>query len=557
MATIFTLRMLPSIALGLALAPTASTAPQTPTGQSPELRVYNSLFELESHMVDTNNVIVHTWTSTKQAGGATQVTEDGTLLRATRTVTGDPGSFIPGTTGGIQRLDFDGNVLWDYEFTDPAFISHHEFEPMPNGNILMLVWEEFTAADAIANGRDPALLDGPVFVPDTIVELQPNGPTGATVVWEWHFWDHLIQDFDDTKANYGVVADNPQLLDINYPPVVLSNGDFTHFNSIGYSPENDWIVVSSREQSEFYIIDHSTTTAEAAGHTGGLRGKGGDLLYRWGNKAAYQKGTEADQQLFQQHTAYFIDPGYPGEGNVLLFSNNHPGPYSSIVEVDLPIDGSGSFILEPDGTFGPADPFWEWTAPVPTDFHSLLASSARRAKNGNTLVNSTLQGWFFEVDSNGQIVWEWLNGLTAQPDWVFQVKYVDRSLWTDADSISLSAGGSVDLDLLTGSSQAGRVYLTLGSVTGTEPGIPYGLEVLPLNLDAYLNYTLAKPNSAILQNSLGILDANGATTTTFALPPGVNPALAGTTVYHASVVLEPIMSDIVHISNAVATELVP
>ncbi|MGC8644373.1 MAG: hypothetical protein ACP5XB_31305, partial [Isosphaeraceae bacterium] len=60
--------------------------------------------------------------------------------------------------------------------------------------------------------------------------------------------------------------------------------------------ELDQILLSVHSFSEIWIIDHGTTTAEAATHKGGRSGKGGDLLYRWGNPQAYRAGTAADQQ---------------------------------------------------------------------------------------------------------------------------------------------------------------------------------------------------------------------------------------------------------------------
>ena len=61
------------------------------------------------------------------------------------------------------------------------------------------------------------------------------------------------------------------------------------------------IMLSVFEFSELWVIDHSTKTAEAAIHEGGRSGKGGDLLYRWGNPRAYRAGTVKDQKLFGQH----------------------------------------------------------------------------------------------------------------------------------------------------------------------------------------------------------------------------------------------------------------
>lgn len=63
-------------------------------------------------------------------------------------------------------------------------------------------------------------------------------------------------------------------------------------NGIDYNPVLDQIALSTHNLNEWYIIDHSTTTAEAATSSGGNSGKGGDLLYRWGNPAAYQATKE-------------------------------------------------------------------------------------------------------------------------------------------------------------------------------------------------------------------------------------------------------------------------
>src|SRR5262249_9506957 len=149
-----------------------------------------------------------------------------------------------------------------------------------------------------------------------------------------------------------------------------------------------------------WIIDHGTTTAEAAGHTGGARGHGGDLLYRWGNPQAYQSGTAADQQLFGQHGANFVRPGLPGAGNVLLFNNGAPGG-SQVLEFTPPVDAQGNFVFA-GPAFGPAAPVWTYTAP---GFMSALMGSAYRLPNGNTLIDSADQSRTFEVTPAGLQVW--------------------------------------------------------------------------------------------------------------------------------------------------------
>ena len=62
------------------------------------------------------------------------------------------------------------------------------------------------------------------FMPDSLVEIKPTGKTTGEVVWEWHLWDHLVQDHDSTKANFGVVADHPELVDANFTPEPFAPG---------------------------------------------------------------------------------------------------------------------------------------------------------------------------------------------------------------------------------------------------------------------------------------------------------------------------------------------
>ncbi len=91
------------------------------------------------------------------------------------------------------------------------------------------------------------------------------------IVWEWYAWDHLIQDYNASKENYGVVGDHPELIDINYG-ISSSLSDWLHANSIDYNEKFDQILISVHNFNEIWVIDHSTTLEEAAGHTGGRVG---------------------------------------------------------------------------------------------------------------------------------------------------------------------------------------------------------------------------------------------------------------------------------------------
>lgn len=481
--------------------------------QAPGLRIYQQLGR-PTEMVDTQGNVVHSW---PQVGYLTaHIAPDGTMLRARQT---NSVVQVPGQTGDLERRAFDGTLLWSFSIDGPNEFAHHDIEPMPNGNLLVIAWDRKNIHAAIAQGRDPTLITGTDWLPDVILEVHPTGPTTATIVWQWRMIDHVIQDFDASKPNFGIVADHPELLDINYPPVVLADGDWNHFNGIDYDPVHDWIVVSALSQSEIYIIDHSTTTAEAAGHTGGMRGKGGDLLYRWGNPESYRAGTAANQTLAGQHDPRFIPPGYPGEGHVTLFSNAFAANQSAVFEIELPLDAADNFILDPaTGFYGPAGPVWQYTDP---SLFSAIMSSGERLPNGNTLIASGTQAQMLEVTPAGQVVWSYA---PASSNFVFQCHYVERSLWRDADTLSM-AGGQIDFDHLFGAGEAGNYYLLLGSLSGTSIGItlPGGV-TLPLNFDVLTNAMVSQWNTGIYVDTFGTLDASGGGASSLVIGSGVVPA---------------------------------
>jgi hypothetical protein len=282
----------------------------------------------------------------------------------------------------------------------------------------MIGWEYKTTEEAIAAGRDPASLQFHQIWPDHVIEVEPTGSSGGIIVWEWHIWDHLIQDFDATKENYGVVEDHPELLDINYG---IHEGkqspDWNHMNSVDYNEKFDQILLSVHNQNEIWVIDHSTTTEEAAGHAGGNSGKGGDILYRYGNPRTYRAGGVDDQRLFGSHDAQWIPSGCPGEGDILIFNNGQGRPdgrYSSVDELVPPVDANGSYFLEPGSAYGPEEPLWCYTAENPLDFYAGYLSGAQRLPNGNTLVCDGDNGVFFEVTAAKKTVWSYINTIPNQ-----------------------------------------------------------------------------------------------------------------------------------------------
>jgi len=512
----------------------------------------------DAFLVDLQGEIVQAWPGTLVPALAAYLLPSGNLLR---TVNTQAGAGAGSRGGGLQEVTWTGEVLWDWRYDGPGVLSHHDVEVMPNGNILVLAWEDKTNAEAVAAGRDPALLN-PVagkLMPEHILEIQPVPPQDAIVVWEWHAWDHLVQDYDPTKPDFGNPADSPERIDLNYPPLPPpASGDWMHANSLDYNAELDQILISVKSFNEIWVIDHSTTTAEAAGSTGGRYGKGGDLLYRWGNPEAWGRGGPADRILQGQHDAQWIPEGSPGAGNILILNNGieRIPQASSVDEIVPPVDAQGNYSLNAQGLYDPPAPVWSWQAPNPTDFFTETMGGCERLPNGNTLVCSANQGWIFEVDPAGNVVWEYWNTIpsTNTPD-VFKVRRYTLDLFPDRTELSAAAGGQIRFLLLPGSDQAGRDYILAASGSGTEPGtrLPGNLVTLPLNRDGITDRVLAAANGPSLVRFQGQLDGNGRATPIFDSLGPLSASLAGTVVHFAYALSNPWD----YASEAVAVEILP
>ena len=313
---------------------------------------------------------------------------------------------------GNREIDPGGNIVWEHQQRQ-----HHDLLKMPNGNVLILSRRIIPSEEAVDLGANPDALSCPSFGATLIVEVHPTGPNGGEIVWQWSALDHLIQNFDPEKPNYGAVADHPELIDINFnlaSAVCKRNGqaDWAHVNALDYNADLDQIMITARNFSEIWIIDHSTSIEEAEGSAGGNAGKGGDLLYRLGNPRAYQRGTVDDQRLFRPHDAHWIPEGLPGAGNVLVFNNGDEYPgfergYSSADEIALPNDGY-NYRLDEGSAYGHNDLIWTYVADPPDSFYAPARSGARRQPNGNTLITDAPSRRIFEVTREGKTVWEFM-----------------------------------------------------------------------------------------------------------------------------------------------------
>lgn len=477
-----------SVAITLFHTPISSAQPPGFTAPSGEVGLkvneaqafpgYSLLAPMNStstYLIDMQGRVVNRWDSEYRPALSAYLLEDGHLLRSAS----QPGAiFGAGAGGRIQKFSWDGELVWDFALATEQYHPHHDICPMPNGHVLVIAWDRKSREEAIAAGRHPDTVQGQ-FLPDCILEIQPTGKTDGKIVWEWHAWDHLIQDLDPDKPNYGEISEHPERIDINFGSGLIAamlsdpeelaklralgyvgggtarpgrkappgdgprqdrpgsdrnrsdrggpagagpgaggpgggppmQPDWMHTNSVAYHPELDQIMLSIHEFSEVWIIDHSTTTRQAASSKGGRYGKGGDLLFRWGNPRAYRNGTQADQRLFAQHNAHWIPDGLPGAGHMLVFNNGNGRPggmYSSVDEVVLPMESDGSYAREEFLAFGPESADWSYAGTESDRFFSMTISGAQRLPNGNTLICSGNAATLIEVTADQEVVWKYV-----------------------------------------------------------------------------------------------------------------------------------------------------
>src|ERR1051326_1960402 len=201
-----------------------------------------------SYLMDKEGRVVHQWRGNGAAALVVYLLPNGHLLR-TGTVTSETFGLSAGSGGRIDEFSWDGSLVWTYTLSNDKYLRHHDVAPLPNGNVLVEAWEVHTVDEAIAAGRDPNRIAGGSFWAEAIFDVRPMRPSGGDVVWEWHAWDHLIQDFDRNKKNYGDVAAHAELMDINFGS---QTPDWLHFNAIAYNANLDQVVVSSRTLSEIW-----------------------------------------------------------------------------------------------------------------------------------------------------------------------------------------------------------------------------------------------------------------------------------------------------------------
>ena len=334
------------------------------------------------YLMDKNANIVYEWPlGDRRIGNDVLLLEDGSLLAAIQA--DNPEIQFGGFGGKMQFIEKNGDILWDFTYSNSEHRSHHDLELLPNGNVIAIAWERMSMEEAIENGSQ---FETELY-PESVIEIDPETDE---IVWSWHAKDHLIQDFDETKLNYGIIEENSQLIDINYTKSGDSN--IMHANGIGYDSLNDLIYLSVNYYSEVWVLDHSTSTEEASSHSGGNFGRGGDLIYRFGNPTTYND--ETSERIFvNNHFPNLFEPS-----KMLIFTNGGDLGRSTVYELRLPEELNQQTI--PHLTF--PEIIWSFTD---SELYSPKVSGAVRLPNGNTLITEGDYG-IWEVTDTGKIVWK-------------------------------------------------------------------------------------------------------------------------------------------------------
>jgi hypothetical protein len=395
----------------------------------------------KAYLLDLSGNVYHSWTfpASSKTTYATYLLSGNILLR---TVNYSTNYFSGGPISGeVQKVDWNGNVLWDFVYSTQDYCTHHDICGMPNGNVLLISYERKTPAEVTNAGGTQTM----EMWPDKIVEIQPSGATGGNVVWEWHAWDHLVQDHDPSKNNYGVVADHPELMNINFK----QTKDWIHMNGIDYNADLDQIAFSSHALNEVYVIDHSTTSAQAAGHSGGNSGKGGDILYRWGNPAAYNAPGTANFNVV--HDAHWVPKNTPNHPNSLAGYNNHGGSNGkTCIDIFDPPYNGYTYTWTPGTAYTPATYNWRHTY---SGNYSPDNGNSQQLPNGNTLICIGMSGYIYEIDSNKTTIWSKTVGGTIAQSFRYPPCYISGTYNATATATpsSITPGETVQLSVTTGS----------------------------------------------------------------------------------------------------------
>jgi hypothetical protein len=158
------------------------------------------------YLISPTGATVHTWKASGSACSNAYLLPDGSALFPIKPTTTCPvrgdGAY---PHGRLQKISWDGAITWDAVVCDATFTPGYDLDPMPNGNVI------------VGGANNTGGLK--------IVEVQPSGSTGATVVWSYTLPDSL-------------------------------GSGMGYINSLSYNPDLDYILIDLNQVRKLVVIDH-------------------------------------------------------------------------------------------------------------------------------------------------------------------------------------------------------------------------------------------------------------------------------------------------------------
>ena len=310
------------------------------------------------YLVDLHGNVVHTWNMPYPPGLSGYLTERGTLFYNGRTSEDSFLSRFPFKGGVVLEADWNGKVLWEVRHPD----HHHHGILLRNGNVLLNCMGRVPddIARRVKGGVEEDTFPSGQYAPRSKTEggrmysdyLAELTSAGQTV-WEWRTWEHIDP-----------VADG--ITEVQAPRTLWAQG-----NSVLELPDGD-ILASYRPTSTVIRITRKT----------------GKIVWKLGSPT-----------VACQHA-----PTQLGNGNILIFDNgvhrlDDSMPFSRLIEVNPATN----------------EITWKYQDKPAWNFFSPRMGNAQRLPNGNTLACESSFGRFFEVTTDEEIVWEYVNPFFGRP----------------------------------------------------------------------------------------------------------------------------------------------
>jgi uncharacterized protein (UPF0248 family) len=310
------------------------------------------------YLIDLQGNVIHTWNLPYSPGLSGYLTERGTLFYNGRTTESSFLSRFPFKGGVVLEADWSGKVLWELRHPD----HHHHGILLRNGNVLLNCLGQVPdeIARQVRGGTEESDMPSGQYVSRQKAEaammfsdyLVELTPAGIPV-WEWRTWEHLDPVSDGISE-----AQAPRTL-------------WAQGNSVEELPNGD-ILASFRPTSIVVRISRST----------------GKIIWKLGRPL-----------VAGQHA-----PTLLGNGNVLIFDNgvhrlDDSMPYSRVIEINPATN----------------EIIWKYQDKPAWNFFSPRMGNAQRLLNGNTLITEASFGRLFEVTTDGEIVWEYVNPFFGKP----------------------------------------------------------------------------------------------------------------------------------------------